>query len=155
MEIWKPVKCQYGYEVSNLGRVKNVIKNKVLKMNFNVYYRVQFTKDSPSVAVHRLVAEAFVSNPDNKPFVNHKNGRKLDNRANNLEWVTVSENNKHAYVKDRFKVVCVEADKVFRNTAEAAKWLNRDNNIDTVRNNIKRCCRGVRPTAYGYSWKRL
>ena len=114
-EIWKPIKGYEGlYEVSNLGRVKALerLKNcnkgygyiKEHIMNFNKccseYYRVPLTNNEhirKYYLVHRLVAVAFIENPQNFQYVNHKDGNKLNNNAENLEWCTRSYNVKHAY----------------------------------------------------------
>ena len=101
-EIWKPI---VGYEeiyaVSSLGRVKNLTRGKIRKLGDNTkgYLRVSLSKDGQSkfFSVHRLVATAFVSNPGDLPQVNHKNGVKTDNRAENIEWIGISENQKHSY----------------------------------------------------------
>lgn len=96
-EIWKPVPDVSGYEVSNLGRVKNANKTTCLSFGFwGDYYTVQLGRQGGAHLVHRLVAQAFIANPDDKPQVNHINGNKRDNRAENLEWVTASENAQHA-----------------------------------------------------------
>ena len=68
-----------------------------LKPNGYVYIGFYVSGAITYNRVHRLVAEAFIPNPFNKPYVNHVNGCKSDNRVENLEWVTASENNKHAY----------------------------------------------------------
>jgi hypothetical protein len=117
MEIWKPVVGYEGVaEVSNLGRVrsldrtievvnrwgtktKKLLRGRIRKTAkfSNGYMGVVFSRRGKCHMVHRLVASAFIPNPDNKPQVNHKNGQRDDNRECNLEWVTCSENHKHSY----------------------------------------------------------
>lgn len=77
------------------GRIKK-IKNNLLNTG---YLRVSLCKNNTvySKDIHRLVAEAFIPNPENKPQVNHKNGNKTDNRADNLEWVSCKENINHSF----------------------------------------------------------
>jgi len=106
MERWFPVD-QWPYEVSDMGRVRRSepasgtrpgLVLKTSKSNTG-YMRVQLSRDGTprKFLVARLVAEAFVPRRRGAPFVNHKNGDKTDNRAENLEWVTRSENQLHAY----------------------------------------------------------
>lgn len=96
--IWRPIPDYEGfYEVSNTGKVKSVYRYKrILKpmISNTGYERVDLfkNKNRKQFSVHRLVAMAFVSNPDAKPFVNHKDENKLNNVADNLEWVSHVEN---------------------------------------------------------------
>lgn len=108
-EIWETIDDYPEYEVSNLGRVKS--KTRTIKHNYGGlstrhaiirvpyinsvgYYVVGLTKNKRvrNVFVHRLIAKAFIPNPENKPQVNHKDGNKLNNALENLEWVTSFEN---------------------------------------------------------------
>ncbi len=103
-EIWEDVEGYEGlYEVSNFGRVKSFAKSRkgrILTPSFEKtgYTRVILSKDCDhkKFSIHRLVAMAFVPNPEDKPEVNHIDGNKLNNYFENLEWVTTSENQKHS-----------------------------------------------------------
>lgn len=90
MEEWKNVIGYEGlYEVSSIGNVRNVRRNTLLKLSKNQgYIQVHLYKNGirKGFKVHRLVAEAFLSNPDNLPEVNHKDGNPINNSVNNLEW---------------------------------------------------------------------
>lgn len=112
---WKPIKGYIGYyEISNKGTVKSLKRNIILKNGCKRCLKKKILKSSPNsdgykevtlsrdgkdkdFYVHRLVAQAFLPNPDNLPEVNHKSGIKTDNTAENLEWVTHQANVIHAY----------------------------------------------------------
>ena len=103
MEIWKAVEGFPNYEVSNKGRTRSVKYSKPFvhkeRLNVDGYVKATFMKGGKSyeTTVHRLVAKHFIENPDNLETVNHKNGVKNDNRAENLEWMTRSEQMQHAH----------------------------------------------------------
>ena len=95
---WHAITGHPGYQVSNDGQVRNSRTGRVLKTRLfpNGYVAVNLGK-GPTYLVHRLVASTFVGNQEGKPQVNHKNGVRSDYRAENLEWVTCSENHRHSY----------------------------------------------------------
>jgi len=107
-EVWLPVPSfEDRYEVSNTGKIRSKVcykrpDNFLMKIYINKkgYCRVGLKRKGEcqgNYAVHRLVAEAFIPNPHNKPFINHKDGNKQNNHIENLEWCTKAENELHAY----------------------------------------------------------
>lgn len=102
MEIWRPIEGTNGkLEVSNMGRIKsNMRDGRILKtcQDKKGYLRLRVTLDRQKLSfkVHRLVAAAFVDNPNHLPQVNHIDGNKANNCAENLEWVSNKDNASHA-----------------------------------------------------------
>ena len=110
-EIWKDIKGYEGlYKVSNTGKVYSYKRKKELRANGQGYPSVNLVngRSSKHKYIHRLVAEAFIPNPDNKSDVNHINGVTNDNRVTNLEWTTRMENIQKYLVSDRYKQVLEE-----------------------------------------------
>lgn len=134
MEIWTNVEDYPNYLVSNRGRVKNAKTNRILKFGKHRQgYSLVWLCDSEGrhgKSVHRLVAEAFLPNPEDKDQVNHIDGNKSNNDVNNLEWSSGSENMRHAY--DVLGVSCrptvgvkiVETGEIFGSIRECANAIN-------------------------------
>ena len=180
-EIWKDIIIEKNgvvfdftglYQVSNLGRVRSLNYNKtgeikVLKLGKSRgYLVVQLNKNGKGKMfyIHRLVGFAFIPNDDpiNKIQINHINEDKTDNRVENLEWCTPSENTNHGTRNERAaektakkningklskKVVCIETGAVYLSTKDVQRKLG------LLRQNISACCRGRQKTAGGYHWK--
>lgn len=105
-EIWKDIEGYEGrYQVSNLGRVKRVTTGRILKSGKNRggYLYVNLCKQGvvSNKRIHRLVAQAFIPNPENKPDINHADEDKTNNMVSNLEWATRKENLNHGTHNDR------------------------------------------------------
>lgn len=152
-EIWKTF--EEGYSVSNEGNVRCDKTGYIFvgEISNAGYKRINLNKTKKHYSVHRLVAKAFVPNPDNKSVVNHIDGNKTNNRADNLEWVTPSENDKHAY---KMGLRTVHNKKPVARMDDNGNILEILDSIEAARlkyrGNVSEACRGRRKSAGGYRW---
>ena len=143
-EQWKTINgFENLYEINLAGVVKNINQYSTSKLTTRIdragYTTVRLSKNGNTHTkyIHRLIAESFITNPNNKPEVNHKDGNKLNNAVDNLEWVTHAENMKHAYYNNLikhvgFKVIDSCSGKSYKSIKDAAIDLNI--NYGTCRN---------------------
>ncbi|MBW1620086.1 NUMOD4 domain-containing protein [Lactiplantibacillus plantarum] len=163
MEIWKDIPGYEGlYQVSNYGRVKSLFRYKKILIPYtqpNEYQAVQLYKSKKSAfkLIHRLVAMAFLPNPDCKPDVNHKDECKTNNRLTNLEWVTAKENSNYGtsmlrMAKKQGKELCqLDQDGKVIDTFYSGGDAQRKTGVSRYK--ISLVAHGKRHTAGGYSWK--
>lgn len=171
--IWLPIKDYENYSVSNLGNVRNNKTNKLMKLTERGgYIGINLIRNDGfrnSHKVHRLVALAFIPNPENKSDVNHIDRNKTNNKVSNLNWMTRAENNNHKFQTNikpittnrnkKVNRICKETKTIlekYNSIEEAGNWSfnnNLSSSSHTGRNSISNCLVGLSKSAYGFIWK--
>lgn len=160
-EEWRDIAgFEDSYEVSNLGRVRSKeriasngshLSPKIRKGVGSRYRTISLCKENKGInkLIHRLVAEAFIPNPDNLPEVNHKDLDITNNRVDNLEWVSTSYNHMHGIKNKsekksyRRQVKCLETQEIFASISAAGRSVNADATQIIESIEAKRCCKGM------------
>ncbi len=164
IEIWKNIKGYEGlYQVSNFGRIKSLprcttkggIRKLRIYSNGYLYFSAWKNGKVKMLLIHRVVAQAFIPNPNNCPQVNHKDENKTNNCVSNLEWCTAKYNTNYGSGKRRgankesLPVVCMDLYgneiKTFSSITDAKK--------QTGANNISAVCKGKLKTSGGFKWR--
>lgn len=173
MEEWKTIEDFPNYMVSSEGRVKNIKYNRLLKPRFNDRGYISFVLynngKNHTFRVNRLVAQIFIPNPENKPYIDHINGIRDDNRVCNLRWATHKENmnnpqtklklrnnngqkiaTEYAIVKNSKPIVQFSKNGDFIRKWDSASIAEQNGKFNA--NTIRDCCKGKRKTCGGYKW---
>lgn len=176
-EEWRPiVGYESYYEVSNLGRIRRIhkargtkcgiLKEGTTKSGYSIVV-LSIKGKTNSKFVHRLVAEAFLENPNHLPEVNHKDENPKNNEISNLEWVSSKENNnwgnhiKRVSLSNTNNPKCSKPiirikdgiSKKFPSIKEAARWCRNNGFPKAASSSISNCCSGKVRSAYGAEWK--
>ena len=163
-EEWRDIEGYEGlYQVSNLGRVRSLncrghkgcMGILTPRLDGKGYEMVALYKEGKArnIKVHRLVAQAFIPNPNNYPQVNHKDENKTNNDVKNLEWCTNEYNHNYGTRNERVgkslskKVICITTGEIFNSMREACRKYN----ISV--GSMTECCQGKRKTVGGYKWE--
>ena len=166
-EIWKNIDGYEGlYQVSNLGRVKSLNyrrtgKERILKPGTDkggyLYVFLYKNGKQKPFSIHRLVAKAFIPNPNKKPEVNHKDEDKTNNCLTNLEWMTRKDNLNYGTHNER--MAKTKSKSVIQYSLKGEfirKWpsvIQIERNLGFLSSNISQCCNEKNKSSYGYIWK--
>lgn len=170
--MWKVIPVDNNYEASDDGKIREIATHKLVAQWPDKDGYLMATLSKHLYRVHRLIAQTFISNPNNLPVVNHKNFQKDDNHIDNLEWVSYSDNSKHSFTGHHRDSTLIEWTRQVQHLgAEASKTkvgqYDLNDNLLCIynsqreaseqtgicRSSITRCVRGIRKTAGGYKWK--
>lgn len=185
-ETWKDViGYESLYQVSNLGRIKSLsrkfncnkgmrfIKDKILKpqLDYHGYHRIELSKfgKTKKYFIHQLVAMAFIPNPNREKIINHKDGNKINNQPNNIEWCDYSYNEKYSYRVLGKKTTCPGKGKFAENSSQSKPITQYSKSgkiiahyvslksacdyIEGVYSSIAKAAQGTRNTYRGFVWK--
>ena len=150
------------YEVSNLGKVRNIKTGRILKpwitKDGYLMYGLYGYDKRKKLYLHRIIATAFIDNPEGKPCVNHIDENKLNNDLSNLEWCTAKENNVHGTRTKRVaeklsqKVIQLDLNDNVLNVFKSMVQAERETGIPN--GNISSCCNGKLKSAGGFKWRK-
>lgn len=158
LEIWKDIEGYEGlYKVNTFGDVFSCRRKKCIKPRKTKqgYLRAHLSKNgrAKDLSIHRLVANAFIPNPDNLPQINHIDENKFNNSVENLAWCSLLQNINHGtciertHQKQRKSVICEETGNIYASVSE----VNKAHGFSI--SYVSRVCRGERKTAYGFHWR--
>lgn len=169
-EIWKPIPGTDGkYQASNLGRIKSphgrISIGSPNPLGYMTYSQLKLN-GKYELLMHRIIALTFIDNPENKPYVNHKDEDGMNNRVSNLEWATEKENSNCGTIAERNalasnkRVACLDIEtnaliKEFESISLAADWIASQGltkRAKTAGSSISVSIHNKAKTAYGYRW---